>query len=74
MAELLERRENWGSRGGFVLAAVGSAVGLGNLWRFPYEAYSNGGGAFLIPYVTAMVLVGIPLLIIPNFAIFWHYF
>ena len=63
MAELLERRENWGSRGGFVLAAVGSAVGLGNIWRFPYEAYSNGGGAFLIPYVIAMVLVGIPLLI-----------
>ncbi|MCK4887124.1 MAG: sodium-dependent transporter [Planctomycetes bacterium] len=63
MAELLERRENWGSRGGFVLAAVGSAVGLGNIWRFPYEAYSNGGGAFLIPYIIAMVVVGIPMLI-----------
>jgi len=64
MPELLEeRRERWGSRGGFVLAAVGSAVGLGNIWRFPYEAYTNGGGAFLIPYVVAMVVVGIPLLI-----------
>ena len=64
MAKLLEeQRENWGSRGGFVLAAVGSAVGLGNIWRFPYEAYTNGGGAFLIPYVLAMVVVGIPLLI-----------
>jgi len=64
MAELLEeQRENWGTRGGFILAAVGSAVGLGNIWRFPYEAYTNGGGAFLIPYIIAMVLVGIPLLI-----------
>lgn len=64
MPELLEeQRETWGSRGGFVLAAVGSAVGLGNIWRFPYEAYSNGGGAFLVPYIVAMIVVGIPLLI-----------
>ncbi|MHC4738130.1 MAG: sodium-dependent transporter [Planctomycetota bacterium] len=64
MAKLLEeQRENWGSRGGFVLAAVGSAVGLGNIWRFPYEAYTNGGGAFLIPYIIAMIIVGIPMLI-----------
>jgi len=60
---LEERRESWGSRAGFVLAAVGSAVGLGNIWRFPYMAYSNGGGAFLIPYIIAMIVVGIPLLI-----------
>jgi len=60
---LEEQRENWGSRGGFVLAAIGSAVGLGNLWGFPYKLYSYGGGAFLIPYVIAMVLIGIPLLI-----------
>ncbi len=58
------RRENWGSRAGFVLAAVGSAVGLGNLWGFPYKVYDNGGGAFLIPYLVAMILVGIPLLIL----------
>ncbi|GAG04421.1 unnamed protein product, partial [marine sediment metagenome] len=57
-------RENWGSRAGFVLAAVGSAVGLGNVWRFPHEAYSNGGSAFLIPYVVAMLVIGIPLLIL----------
>ena len=65
MAEglLEEQRENWGSRAGFVLAAIGSAVGLGNLWGFPYKLYSYGGGAFLIPYVIAMVLIGIPLLI-----------
>ena len=60
---LEEQRENWGSRAGFVLAAIGSAVGLGNLWGFPYKVYSHGGGAFLIPYVIAMVLIGIPLLI-----------
>jgi len=65
MAELMleEQRENWGSRAGFVLAAIGSAVGLGNLWGFPYKLYSYGGGAFLIPYVIAMLLIGIPLLI-----------
>ena len=66
MAEELleEQRENWGSRSGFVLAAIGSAVGLGNVWRFPYEAYSNGGGAFLIPYALAMMVIGIPMLIL----------
>jgi len=61
---LEEQRENWGSRAGFVLAAIGSAVGLGNLWGFPYKVYANGGGAFLVPYVLAMALIGIPLLIL----------
>jgi len=65
MAELLEeQRESWGTRGGFILAAVGSAVGLGNLWGFPYKLYSYGGGAFLIPYIIALFLVGIPLMIL----------
>jgi NSS family neurotransmitter:Na+ symporter len=64
MAELLEQRENWGSRGGFILAAVGSAVGLGNLWGFPYKIYSYGGGAFLIPYIVALFVVGLPILIL----------
>ena len=64
MSELLEQRENWGSRGGFVLAAIGSAVGLGNLWGFPYKIYSYGGGAFLIPYIIALFAVGLPILIL----------
>jgi NSS family neurotransmitter:Na+ symporter len=54
-------RQKWGSRWAFVLAAVGSAAGLGNAWRFPYMAYSNGGGAFYVPYFIALFLVGIPL-------------
>ena len=56
------QRENWSSRSGFILAAVGSAVGLGNIWRFPYVAYENGGGAFLIPYLIALLTAGLPLL------------
>jgi NSS family neurotransmitter:Na+ symporter len=61
---LEEQRQSWGTRGGFILAAVGSAVGLGNLWGFPYKLYSYGGGAFLIPYIIALLLVGIPLMIL----------
>ncbi|MDD1780877.1 sodium-dependent transporter [Enterovibrio sp. ZSDZ35] len=57
------KREQWGSRAGFVLAAVGSAIGLGNIWRFPYMAYENGGGAFFIPYLFAMLTAGIPFMI-----------
>ncbi len=62
------KREQWGSQFGFLLAAVGSAIGLGNIWRFSYMAYDNGGGAFLIPYVAALLTAGIPLLIL-EFAI-----
>jgi len=55
-------RERWDKRAGFVLAAIGSAIGLGNVWRFPYMAYSNGGGAFFIPYLIALITTGIPLI------------
>ncbi len=57
------KREQWNSRVGFILAAVGSAIGLGNIWRFPYMAYENGGGAFFIPYLFAMISAGIPFMI-----------
>ncbi len=57
-------REQWATRTGFLLAAIGSAVGLGNIWRFPYVAYDNGGGAFLVPYLIALLTAGIPLLVL----------
>ncbi|SIT91895.1 sodium-dependent transporter [Edaphobacillus lindanitolerans] len=59
----MEQRSQWGTRAGFILAAVGSAVGLGNIWRFPYVAYENGGGAFFIPYLFALLTAGIPILV-----------
>ncbi len=57
-------RGEWKSSTGFILAALGSAIGLGNIWRFPYIAYRNGGGAFLIPYLVALFVVGIPLMML----------
>ncbi len=59
----MAQREQWGTRLGFILAAVGSAIGLGNIWRFPYMAFDNGGGAFLIPYFFALITAGIPIII-----------
>ena len=58
------KRDQWGSKVGFLLAAIGSAVGLGNLWRFPYVAATNGGGAFILPYLIAIITAGIPILIL----------
>lgn len=58
------RRETWNSRTAFVLAAIGSAIGLGNIWRFPYITYENGGGAFLVAYFICLFLAGIPLLML----------
>ncbi|MBD3379289.1 MAG: sodium:calcium symporter [Candidatus Omnitrophica bacterium] len=55
-------RESWGSRLGIIMAVAGSAVGLGNFLRFPVQAVKNGGGAFMIPYFVALLLVGIPLM------------
>jgi len=57
-------RDRWPSRTLFVYAAIGSAVGLGNIWRYPYLAEKFGGGAFLIPYLIALFVAGIPLLIL----------
>lgn len=55
-------RQQWSSRSTFIMAAIGSTVGLGNVWRFPGIVYANGGGVFLIPYVIALLTAGIPLL------------
>ncbi|PTM57671.1 sodium-dependent transporter [Desmospora activa] len=57
-------RDQWSSRAGFILVAMGSAIGLGNIWRYPYTVYENGGGAFLIPYFVALLTAGIPLLLL----------
>jgi NSS family neurotransmitter:Na+ symporter len=58
------KRERWNSKFIFVLAAVGSAVGLGNVWRFPYLVGKYGGGSFLIPYLIMLLLIGVPLMIL----------
>ncbi|WP_299524053.1 sodium-dependent transporter [uncultured Methanobrevibacter sp.] len=63
MAKTKDKNE-WGSNLSFLLAMIGSAVGLGNIWRYPYVLYSNGGGAFLIPYIVAILIMGIPFLIL----------
>ena len=57
-------KNEWGSNLSFILAMIGSAVGLGNIWRYPYVLYSNGGGAFYIPYIVAILLMGMPFLIL----------
>jgi len=57
-----KERDQWGSKTGFILAAAGSAVGLGNLWKFPYTAGSNGGGAFVVVYIVMLFLVGFTLM------------
>ena len=56
-------RAQWGSKIGFILAAAGSAVGLGNIWKFPGRAYEGGGGSFLIIYLLIVILLGIPLML-----------
>lgn len=53
-------RERWGGTWIFVFAAIASAIGLGNVWRFPYLVYNYGGGAFLIPYIVSLIVIGIP--------------
>ena len=56
----MERRAQFATRIGVVATTVGSAVGLGNIWRFPYEAGTHGGGAFLLCYLFFIFVIGIP--------------
>ena len=60
----MDNRPMFGTRAGFILAAIGSAIGLGNIWRFPAVAYENGGGAFFLPYLFALLTAGIPILVL----------
>ena len=53
---------HWSSRMAFILAVTGSAVGLGNIWKFPYIAGQNGGGAFVLVYLVCVVLIGMPVM------------
>lgn len=58
----IAKREVWGQGWEFVLACIGFSVGLGNIWRFPYLCYKNGGGAFLVPYFLFVFCGGAPLM------------
>lgn len=61
--QIANKRETWTSRWTFIMAATGSAVGLGNIWKFPYIAGENGGGAFVLVYLICILLIGIPVMI-----------
>ena len=64
---MIEQRKSihgtWSSRWTFILAATGSAVGLGNIWKFPYMAGDNGGGAFVLIYLACIFVIGIPIML-----------
>jgi len=59
---MAEQRDRWATKIGLILAMAGNAIGLGNFWRFPYQAAKNGGGAFMIPYFIALIFLGIPIM------------
>jgi NSS family neurotransmitter:Na+ symporter len=62
MPEMNETQETWSGRVGFLFATVGSAVGIGSIWKFPYEVGANGGSAFVLFYILGLVLVVVPLM------------
>ena len=59
-----ETKNEWNSNITFILAMIGSAVGLGNIWRFPNVLYSHGGGSFIIPYIISLFLLGISFVLV----------
>ena len=69
---MAQATNKWNNSFAFIMAMIGSAVGLGNIWRFSYVVYSNGGGSFFIPYFTAIIIMAIPLLIL-EYAIGYHF-
>lgn len=60
----MTNKNQWNSRLAFLFSMIGAAVGLGNIWRYSYVVYTNGGGTFFIPYLVAIFLMGIPFLIL----------
>ena len=62
--ENVKKRDRWAGPVTFVLAAIGSAIGLGNFWRFPYLCYKHGGGLFFVPYLLSLFLLGLPMLML----------
>ena len=63
MENNLQKRDSWGSKFGFIMAATGSAIGLGNLWKFPYLASKYGGGVFVVVYLTLIILIGFTMML-----------
>jgi len=57
-------RQRWAGAPTFVMATIGSAIGLGNFWRFPYLTYKWGGGTFFIPYLIALFFLGLPMMML----------
>ena len=61
---MVDSVNEWDSSFSFLMAMIGAAVGLGNIWRYPYVVYTNGGGSFLIPYLFAILVLGVPFLLL----------
>src|SRR5579864_3928083 len=59
-----KKQEEWSGRVGFILSTMGSAIGLGSIWKFPYEVGTNGGGAFVFCYLIGLVLIVFPLMLV----------
>ena len=62
----MNEHSGWNSKLTFVFAMIGATIGIGNIWRFSYVFYTNGGGSFFIPYIIAILVMGIPFLILEN--------